>query len=351
MKKIFGLLFISVLSLNALASGDSHAGEEEDFNAAEYAIHHALDAHDIHIADGFVIPLPVILYTDNGLVMFMSSEFHHTDDGSHVVEKDGMKFVKVHEKIYQLDAGASSVHFDAEHHPTNAQQIALDLSITKNVLTMFIVAGLLLWLFVGSARKYKDGGNSAPKGIAKWTEPGVVFVQDIAKENIEGDKYKRYTPFLLTVFFFILFGNLLGLVPFLANPNMTGSISMTLLLATITFIIQMVSSKAPFWKHILLPDAPVWLYPILVPIEIAGIFIKPIALMIRLFANITAGHIIVISLIGIIFVNKSVGWAGLSVPMTLFISTLELLVAFLQAYIFTMLAALYIGSAVESAHH
>lgn len=345
MKKIIGLLIVSVLSLNAFAEG----GEKNEFNAAEYAIHHALDAHDIHIADGLTIPLPVILYTDNGLVMFSSSEFHHDDAGHHLVEKNGMKFAKIHEKIYQLDAGAEHVEFNEEHHPVNAHQ-PTDLSITKNVITMFLVAGLLLWLFVASAKKYKNG-DKAPKGIAKWTEPGVIFVQEIAKENIEGDKYKKFTPFLLTLFFFILFGNLLGLIPFLANPNMTGSISMTLLLATITFFIQMAVSKGPFWKHILMPDAPVWLYPILVPIEIAGIFIKPIALMIRLFANITAGHIIVISLIGIIFVNQNAGWAGLSVPMTLFISTLELLVAFLQAYIFTMLAALYIGSAVESAHH
>ncbi|MCB9223829.1 MAG: F0F1 ATP synthase subunit A [Crocinitomicaceae bacterium] len=356
MNRIFGLLMIFGLSFGASACAEDidiieeEVGHtEEDFDAAEYAIHHALDAHDIHIADGFVIPLPVILYTDNGLVTFMSSEFHHDDAGHHIVSKNGMNFVKIHEKIYQLEEGATEVVFNEEHHPENAHQVAMDLSITKNTITMFLVAGLLLWLFIASARKYKTG--SVPRGIAKWTEPGVIFVQEIAKDNIEGDKYKRYTPFLLTLFFFILFGNLLGLIPFLANPNMTGSISMTLLLATITFVVQMASSKGPFWKHILLPDAPVWLYPILVPIEIAGIFIKPIALMIRLFANITAGHIIVISLIGIIFVNQHAGWAGLSVPMTLFISTLELLVAFLQAYIFTMLAALYIGSAVESGHH
>ncbi|UKN00367.1 F0F1 ATP synthase subunit A [Paracrocinitomix mangrovi] len=354
MKRIFGFLLLSILTVNAQAKHEEHPPikeEIEEFNAAEYAIHHALDAHDIHIADGFTIPLPIILWTDNGLVTFMSSAFHHDDSGHHIVEKDGMKFVKLHEKIYQLEAGAEHIEMDEEHHPTNAHQVIYDLSITKNIVTLFLVAGLMLFLFIKSARTYKEGGNAPPKGIAKWAEPGVVFVQDIAKDNIEGDKYKRFTPFLLTLFFFILFGNLLGLIPFLSNPNLTGSISITMLLAVITFIIQMASSKAPFWKHILLPDAPVWLYPILVPIEIAGIFIKPMALMIRLFANITAGHIIVVSLIGIIFVNQHVGWAGLSVPMTLFISTLELLVAFLQAYIFTMLAALYIGSSVESAHH
>ena len=342
----------------AKASGGNAAEEEKPFDAASHAIHHALDAHEIHIADGFTIPLPIILWTDNGLVTFMSSEFHHDDEGHHIVSKNGMNFVKLHEKIYQLDAGADHVAFDTEHHPTNAHKVTMDFSITKNVFAMFLVGGLLLFVFIRSAKKYNGGKPVAPSGIAKWTEPGVIFVQDIAKENIEGDKYKRFTPFLLTLFFFIFFGNLLGLIPFLSNPNMTGSISVTLLLATITFIIQMANSKKTYWMHILDPlgNSLPWfgklpLYLILVPIEIAGIFIKPVALLIRLFANITAGHIIVVSLISIIFVNKSLAWAGLSVPMTLFISTLELLVAFLQAYIFTMLAAMYIGSAVESAHH
>ena len=350
-------LLLTVTSF-AKASGASTAEEEKSFNAAEHAIHHALDNHEIHIADGFVIPLPIILWTDNGLVTFMSSAFHHNDSGHHIVERNGMSFVKLHDKIYQLDAGAHAIEMDAEHHPTNATKITMDFSITKNVVAMFLVGGLLLFVFIRSAKKYRGGKPVAPSGIAKWTEPGVIFIQDIAKENIEGNKYKRFTPFLLTLFFFIFFGNLLGLIPFLSNPNMTGSISITLLLATITFIIQMVNSKKNYWLHIFDPlgsslswTAKLPLYLILVPIEIAGIFIKPVALLIRLFANITAGHIIVVSLISIIFVNQSMAWAGLSVPMTLFISTLELLVAFLQAYIFTMLAAMYIGSAVESAHH
>lgn len=343
----------TVFSLSALASGG-----DKEFNAAEHAIHHALDAHEIHIADAITIPLPVILWTENGLVMFMSSEFHHDDSGHHIVEKDGMSFVKLHEKIYQLEAGAHGIEFDAEGHPTNAKKITTDFSITKNVVAMFLVAFFLLFVFIKSAKNYKKHDTLTPKGIAKWTEPGVVFVQDIAKENIEADKFRKFVPYLLTLFFFIFFGNLLGLIPFISNPNMTGSISITILLAAITFFIQMKNSRKTYWLHIVDPlgnsmplIAKIPLYVILLPIEIAGIFIKPIALLIRLFANITAGHIIVVSLIAIIFVNQNMGWAGLSVPMTLFISVLELLVAFLQAYIFTMLAAMYIGSAVESAHH
>jgi len=339
-------------SVVSKASGNAHAAEEKPFDATSHAIHHALDAYEIHLTDNFSIPLPVILWTDNGLVTFMSSAFHHDDEGHLLVERNGMNFAKIHGKIYQVDAGAEHIAFDADNHPTNAHKVTLDFSLTKNVTTMFLVAILLLVIFIRSAKKYNGGKPVAPSGIARWTEPGIVFVQDIAKENIEGDKYKKFTPFLLTLFFFILFGNILGLIPFISNPNMTGSISVTLTLAVITFIIQMANSKGAFWSHILMPPGvPKALYIILVPIEIAGIFIKPAALMIRLFANITAGHIIVVSLISIIFVNKSAAWAGLSVPMTLFISVLELLVAFLQAYIFTMLAALYIGSSVEEAHH
>lgn len=353
------LLFSSLFSFADTHSNSHEAPvtHEEKFDAASHAIHHALDAHDIHIADGVVLPLPVILWTDNGLVTFMSSEFHHDDNGHHIVEKNGMSFVKLHEKIYQLNAGEHAILFDGEHHPMNAIQ-PTDLSITKNVFTLFLVSGLLLFIFIRAAKHYKTETPTAPKGIAKWTEPGIMFVQSVAKENIEGDKYKKFMPYLLTLFFFIFFGNLLGLIPFIGNPNMTGNISITLLLATFTFVLQMINSKGTYWSHIVDPlgHSLPWfgklpLYLILLPIEIAGIFIKPIALLIRLFANITAGHIIVVSLISIIFVNQNVAWAGLSVPMALFISVLELLVAFLQAYIFTMLSAMYIGSAVESGHH
>lgn len=349
MRKIISLV-VFFSSTAVLSAGEKSV--DKPFNASEHAIHHALDAHAIHLTDGIVIPLPVILWTKSGIVTFMSSAFHHDDTGHHLVERKGMRFAKVHEKIYRLEEGAHHLVFDGNHQPTNASEVLLDFSITKNVVALFLVALLLLLVFIRSARRYRSEKPAAPKGIAKWTEPGVAFVQSIAKENIEGDGYKKFTPYLLTVFFFIFFGNLLGLIPFLSNPNMTGSISITLLLATFTWIVQMIHSKKPYWKHILAPPGvPKLLYPILVPIEIAGIFIKPAALMIRLFANITAGHIIVVSLIAIIFVSENIAWAGLSVPMALFISTLELLVAFLQAYIFTMLSALYIGTAVETAHH
>jgi F-type H+-transporting ATPase subunit a len=336
-----------------ITANDDHGNQpEKKFDASAHAIHHAMDAHEFHFTDNFVIPLPVILWTENGLVTFMSSEFHHDDAGHHVVEKNGMKFIKFHEKIYQLESGEDHVLFDGDHKPMNAIK-PLDISLTKNVVTMFLVAFLMLWIFIATAKHYRTESPTAPKGIAGFTEPLILFVRSIAQDNIEGhDTYKKFMPYLLTVFFFILFGNVLGLIPFLANPNMTGSISVTIVLAAFTFIVQMIHSKKAFWGHIFMPPGvPYALYPILVPIEFAGIFIKPAALIIRLFANITAGHIIVVSLIAIIFVNENAAWAGLSVPMTLFISVLELLVAFLQAYIFTMLSALFIGSAVQEAHH
>lgn len=352
------LLFILGGSFATFASEKEEESHQEEFNAAEYAVHHALDAHEFHFTDNVVIPLPVILWTDNGFVTFMSSAFHHDDAGKVVVTKNGMNFVKLHEKIYLLEEGAEHIEMNAAHHPENAAQIIMDFSLTKNVVTMFLVAFLMLFVFFKSARFYKRETQIAPRGVAGWTEPIILFIKELAAENIEGEKYKRFLPYLLTVFFFILFGNLLGLLPILSNPNMTGSISMTLLLAMFTFIIQMASTKKTYWLHIFDPlgnsmgwGAKIPLYLILLPIEILGIFIKPAALMIRLFANITAGHIIVVSLISIIFVNQSAWWSGLSVPMTLFISALELLVAFLQAYIFTMLSALFIGAAVETAHH
>ncbi len=346
------------ICLFSVASISFASGAEENtkkFDAVGHALHHASDAHDIHLwgagESSFSIPLPVILYTDNGLVMFMSSGFHHDDHGHHVVEAGDQKFVKIHEKIYQLNSGESEVEFDDKGQPENAIK-SLDFSITKNVFTMFLVAGLMFFLFLKTAKFYKKDKQEAPRGVAGWLEPVILFVKNIADESIDKSRSARYVPFLLTLFFFILFGNLLGLIPFISNPNMTGSISICLLLASMVFITQMFSSRKYYWGHIFMPPGvPILLLPIMIPIEIAGIFIKPFSLMIRLFANITAGHIMVVSLISLIFIFENLAWSAVSVPFTLFISLLEILVAFLQAYIFTMLSALYLGMAVEEPHH
>ncbi|WP_066756371.1 F0F1 ATP synthase subunit A [Crocinitomix algicola] len=331
---------------------DEHHEEEGGFDA----LHHVMDAHDVHLwgegESSFSIPLPVILWTDNGLVTFMSSAFHHDDAGHHVVNRNGMNFVKSHGKIYQLNQGAEHAEFDAEHHITNAVK-PLDISITKNVFAIFCVAIIMILVFRAVGKQYRGKEVAdAPTGIAAWMEPMILFVRDFSIENIGEHKYVKFMPYLLTVFFFIWFGNMFGLIPFLGGINMTGSISITLTLAAFTLIIQLVNAKGPFWKHIFAPPGvPVALYPILVPIELIGMFVKPAALTIRLFANITAGHIIILSLLGIIFTYKNMAWAGLAVPMALFISVLEILVAFLQAYIFTMLSAMFIGAAVDDGHH
>jgi F-type H+-transporting ATPase subunit a len=302
------------------------------------------------------MPLPIILWTNNGLVTFMSSEFHHDETGSVVVEKKGQKFTIFHGKIYYANKIANNhgefVTLDAKHHPTNAR--VLDFSITKNVFSMFLSMIILFLLFLAVARSYKKSENNVPKGIAKFTEPLIVFIRDeIAIPNIGEHHYKKYMPFLLTLFFFIWLNNIFGLIPFFPfSSNLSGNIGFTFALALITFIITTVVAKKDYWKHIFwMPGLPVPMKLFLAPIEFIGIFVKPIALMVRLFANITAGHVTVLSLISLIFILKNLWVAPASVIFTIFISVIEILVVAIQAYIFTMLSALYFGQAIEEEEH
>ena len=357
------ILFLSLFT-TVFAASDSevkNAPEDEDrFNASELIFHHIGDSHSFHVygsneghfPQALTIPLPVILWTDNGLVTFMSSEFDHDVDGKVVVERKGMNFVNLHDKIYQLNDGSSSVSFDKEQHATNASR-PMDFSITKNVFSMFLSMVLLLLIFLFAARSYKKSGDNMPSGIGRFMEPIVVFIRDeVAIPNIGEKHYKRYMPFLLTLFFFIWINNVIGLIPFFPfSSNLSGNIAFTLTLAVITFFITIFSSKKYYWKHMLwMPGLPIPMKLFLAPIEIIGMFVKPIALMIRLFANITAGHVIVLSLIGLIFIFESVWVAPVSVLFTLFISVIEVLVVAIQAYIFTMLSALYFGQALEEEH-
>ena len=326
--------------------------EEEIFDTKELIFHHITDSHSFHIVGDTALPLPVILWTDNGLVTFMSSEFHHDVEGKIIVERNGLKFVNVHEKIYQLDAGASTVSFDAEAHPTNAKR-PLDFSITKNVFSMFLSLVIIMLIFVASARSYKRSGNNMPSGIGKFMEPIILFIRDeVAIPNIGEKHYMRYMPFLLTLFFFIWINNVIGLIPvFPFSSNLSGNIAFTVTLAIITFIITLFSSKKYYWKHMLwMPGLPVPMKLFLAPIEFMGMFIKPIALTIRLFANITAGHIIILSLISLTFIFKNYFVGAGSVIFVDFISVIEVLVVAIQAYIFTMLSALYFGQALEEEH-
>ena len=352
--KIIVTFALALLPVFSFASKeDSLVEAEKEFNATDMILHHIGDAHGWHFygegENSFTLPLPVILYTDNGLVTFMSSEFHHDTEGHHVVEKNGMSFVNLHEKIYQLEEGAHEVEFDKEHHPLNAER-PIDLSITKNVAAMFITVIIMLIIFSRLASFHKKNKH-APKGFNNLLETFVLFVRDeIAKPQIGEKKYMKFMPFLLTVFFFIWITNLIGLLP--GAANVTGNIAVTVSIGLFTLVLIVINGNKDFWKHTLwMPGIPTFVKPILTIVEVVGLIVKPVALMIRLFANITAGHIIILSLIGLIFILESAGVAGISVPFALFISVLELLVAFLQAFIFTMLSALFIGMAVQEHEH
>jgi F-type H+-transporting ATPase subunit a len=352
-KTLFFFAFFFIVTPVILSASDEQShGEEKDIKTEikEDIQHHLQDSHDYHLLDspnghpiGF--PLPVILW-DEGLHVFMSSKFHHDDAGKVIVKSRGKNYVQFHGKIYNAGTEAnehgSFVEMDEEHHALNAAP--LDLSITKNVFNIILISLLILWLFARAGRSYKKG--LVPSGAAKFFEPIVIFVRDeIARPNIGEKHYRKYMSFLLTVFFFIWIVNLFGLTPL--GVNITNSIAVTFALALMTFLITQFSGKKDYWMHIFwMPGVPVPMKIILAPIELLGVFIKPFALMIRLYANITAGHIVLMSLLGLIFIFKS--WIGspLSFGLAFAISILELLVAALQAYIFTMLSALYFGSAV-----
>lgn len=328
----------------------------------EYILHHIKDSHDFSLfsytSDSgerkhFGFPLPIILWSSEGLVTFMSSEFHHNDDGHVIVEKDGLKFAKIHSKIYELDSDAATVAFDDTHHATNAHKV-LDFSITKSAFGLILIGVLMLLWFSKLARQYKT--KKVPIGFGRILEPLVLYVRDeIARPNIGEKHYRRFTGYLLTVFFFIWILNLAGLTPL--GFNVTGQLAVTACLAIFTLVIYTVSGTKGYWMHMIwMPGVPVLIRPVLAIIELAGaLVIKPFSLLVRLFANISAGHIVVMSLIAIMFTLQEslgvVGATGLSLLLSFFITLIEVLVAFLQAYIFTMLSALFIGMAVDDHKH
>lgn len=358
-QSLIGSLAIMAFLLMPFKSTASDSTQEEGgdkFDPKELIDGHVWDSHEFHIADWngnpITLALPIILWTDNGLTVFSSSEFHHDNSGTHVVEKNGNKFVKYNEHIFYAD------RFDKEKfeststmgRPFMYEDRPLDFSMTKTVFSMIFVSLLLIIVFGFSARHYKKN-QKAPKGVSGFLEPIILFVRDeIAMPNI-GNKYQKYMPLLLTIFFFIWLNNLIGLIPFFPfSGNVTGNIIFTMVMALVVFIITIFSGNKYYWKHILTPDVPKALYPIMIPIEIIGMFTKPFALMVRLFANITAGHIIILSLVGLIFIFETAAISPVSIVFVLFMSVLELLVAALQAYVFTLLAALFIGQAVEEHH-
>ncbi len=348
-KAIFKFLFIILFCTPVISFGsesnhsDSTQSEESvKKGIKEFIGHHMQDSYSYTIwhAMGIEFPLPIILI-DEGLHIFSSAKFHH---GESVAESNGKFYALHHNKIYRTNA-AGDVEFDEEHHSTNVKPF--DLSITKNVFSIIFFSIFIFVLFRSFANSYNK--SPIPNKIGRFLEPLVLFVRDeIAIPNIGEKHYRKYMSYLLTVFFFIWFLNLGGMTPF--GIGVTNNIAVTAALALITFFITQFSAKKDYWKHIFwMPGVPVPMKFILAPIELLGVFIKPFALMIRLYANMSAGHIVLMSLIALLYIFTNWFARGAFLSLTLFLSILELLIAFLQAYIFTMLTALYFGSA--SAEH
>ena len=347
---IFSIVFCNV----ATAQETDHIGKDEQapksiqkeekvFDANEVIFEHVLDAHQFHFLtykdkEGHEhhvsIPLPVILYSpQKGFSSFMSSEFHHGEHEVNGYRLEGNKIVSVEPgvKVY-------------------------DLSLTRNVVQMLLALTLLVVLLLNVARKYQKGvgTNQAPTGFQNALEPVITFVRDdVAKPNL-GHDYQKYLPYLLTVFFFILINSIFGLVP--GSANVTGNIAFTAVLGVISFIIISVNGNSHYWGHIFNPPVPGGIKPILVLVEVLSVFTKPFALIIRLFANMLAGHIIIICLISLIFIfgglSAAIGWgfSPVSIAFSVFIYLIEILVAFIQAFIFTNLTAVFIGQAIEDVH-
>lgn len=349
---------------NDVATGDeshsvTHAESEEEFEPGDYIIHHVLDAHDWHIVSfgdkHISVPLPVILYSQNPelhggqkLHVFLSSKFHHghSDYKNFMLSHSG----KDKGKIVEInDQG-------------NVIGKPVDLSITKAIAGAIVAAIILVWLILSTARHMRRNKGQAPKGVQNLVEPVVLFIRDeVAKPAIGDKKYEKFMPFLLSLFFFILLNNLLGLIPiFPFGANVTGNIAVTLVFALFTFFVTHIKANKHYWKELYNPDVPWWLkFPIpLMPIvEISGVFTKPFVLMVRLFANMLAGHLIVTVFISLIFIfgnlmGPTAGFAVSPVSMvfSVFILLLDVLVSFIQAYVFTLLSAIYFGMAT-SEHH
>ena len=311
-------------------------------------IEHITDAHEWHILTlgktHVSIPLPVILYSNGKLDVFLSSKFHHGHDAynGYRLEAEGEN----KGKIVNEETG----------------ELPLDLSITKNIASMLISMVLIVIIFVSVGKSYVRRKGQAPKGLQSFLEPLILFIRDdVAKTSIGEKKYEKFLPYLLTIFFFIFFNNLLGLVPFFpGGVNLTGNIGVTMVMALFTFIITSFSANKNYWVHIVnTPGVPWWLkipVPLMPIVELMGVFTKPFVLMVRLFANITAGHIIVLGFMSLIFIfgnmNPAIGYgvSVVSVAFAVFMGLLELLVAFIQAYVFTLLSALYFGMATEEHH-
>jgi len=319
------------------------------FDAGDMVMHHIKDAHDWHLFDWdeepVAIPLPIIIYQkDRGLSIFLSNKFEHGHASYNGYKLDHNKIVAV-DGLGEPDKEATAKIWD--------------LSITKNIASLLISIAILLWLFISIAKSYAKKGKEKPKGLQSALEPIIMFVRDdIARAAIGEKHYKRFLPYLLTLFFFIWLNNILGLIPiFPGGANLTGNIAVPLVMACFTLVITLFVANKHYWRHIFaMPGVPIFVLPIITLLEVIGIVLKPFVLMVRLFANITAGHIVLLVFFSLIFIAgeaSAVGGFLAAVPailFTVFVNCLELLVGFLQAFVFTFLSAIYFGMATAEEH-
>ena len=347
-------LKLRLLSVALLIFALVPAMAAEGFSAKEVVLEHIKDSHEWHVTDlgegkPLVIPLPVIVNSSTGWHVFSSSKFEHHADAN------GLR-----QGPYGL---AIATEGDNAGKIVENGEPVLDLSITKTVAVMFINVIILLCCILFSARWYKKrkASDGAPGGFVGVVEMLVMYVVDeIIKPGV-GKGYEKYTPYLLTCFFFIFTCNVMGLIPFPpGSGNVTGNIAVTFFLAFCTFIVVQFSGNKHYWKEIFWPDVPTWLkapIPIIPVIEFVGIFTKPFALMIRLFANIMAGHAIAVAMPCIIFLVATMAagifysMSAVSIIMSIFMMCLECLVCFIQAMVFTLLSSVFIGMARAVPEH
>lgn len=349
------IFFLFGLGLSVFS--ENHATEEGDVEVSGLIIEHISDSHQWHIIEytnrhgqtiQLSLPLPVILWYDGEPWFYSSDEFYHSETPAAI----GDDFVVLKDETFYITGSDGAVNYDENGHITNVSPA--DFSITRNVASMFLSMIIIMSVFILAARSYARHGMAPPKGLRAVLEPLILFVRDdIARSQIDKDKADKYVPFLLTLFFFIWINNLIGLVPFFpGGSNLSGNISFTATLAVFSFFAINLSGSKDYWKHTFTaPGVPVFVKFLLVPVEFIGLFTKPFALMIRLFANITAGHIIILSLVTMIFILKSIYIAPVSILLSLVMFMLELLIAVLQAYIFTMLTSLFIGMSTNKTEH
>lgn len=398
---LLAFLFLGLVQPAFATDPHEDGGHEED--PIEAMLHHIGDANEFHVAGDFSIPLPCIAWSDDGLMFAMSSKFDHGHKAYNgyvlhhgiLMKVIGKDFPK---GLVEVTAGHANVHGDAHSHQTvsehgvetpdhlesekahapavvyngttyeiepakalqNNSASWIDLSITKNVFAMLLGFFILIFLFSKISKAYATRGNAAPKGVQSLMEPLIIFMRDEVAKPALGKDWKRFFPFIMCLFFFILAVNLLGLIPFFpGSSNVSGNVGFTIVMAVAVFLVVNFNGNKDYWGHILwMPGVPTAIKPLMMVIEVVGVFMKPITLLIRLFANITAGHIIILSLVSLIFLFAKAGGVaggvagmGLAIPFVFALNLLELFVAFLQAFVFSLLAALYIGSAIEEHHH